>query len=315
MGKPVLHLGLSFPTAIEAGGQPDAQSPPYLPSIPGAKGQPARRPPVPATLGGFSPARPTVSSLSSAGTRRPGVHPCPGGRRSQAGGGWRRLDCLGQMPTLVRRKQWLPLTRLQRSRFIAGSCTGRRTPYAGPEGATQPSLTPSCPPAGPWDQLDPGQLQSSCAPDTTLHGSWRNNLVPASPTDIKAGLPGQNSRCHFKCHGMFVAIYGIKNVNELIIELGASIFHSQLHFSKESGVSAGSRCNSVGVLITFYCYKSFNKRGKHTLYCFLACANYLDDVRNVEIYFVTCNLEMRLLSFPILQGSSRPRALVWQGWN
>lgn len=136
------------PTAIEAGGQPGAQSPPYLPSIPGVKGQPARRPLIPTTLGGFSPARPTVSSLSSAGTRRPVVHPCPGGRRSQAGGGWRRLDCLGQMPTLVRRKQWLPLTRLQRSRFLADSCTGRRTPYAGPEGATQPSLRPAVLPRG-----------------------------------------------------------------------------------------------------------------------------------------------------------------------
>lgn len=132
---------------------------------------------------------------------------------------------------------------------------------------------------------------------------------------------GQNSRRHFKCHAMFVAIYGIKNVNELIIELGAFIFHSQLHFSKESGESAGSHCSSVGVLITFYCCKSFNKRGKNTLDCFLACLEYPDDARNLYIYFCYLQFENVVMESPYPAGEfkamsvclvrTKPRTPSW----
>lgn len=84
--------------------------------------------------------------------------------------------------------------------------------------------------------------------------------------------------CHSKCHATIVAIYSIKNVNELIIETGDLSLFTQSHCLRGKWAEGCGKLGSLGIFLTFYCYKSFNKQGRPSL---LACLKYPDDARNL----------------------------------
>lgn len=158
----------------------------------------------------------------------------------------------------------------------------------------RPSLTPQSSPLPPTPPFLPGSRADKLVAlePVLLHPGrpWERFCFPAPeehspPTSPKDGrrkrdATGEIPGCHSQCHAMFVAMCGISDVNELITERRALIFSSQLHFSK-SGESAGSLHHSLGVFITFYCYKSFNEQGGNTLRRFLACLKHPEDARNL----------------------------------